>query len=179
MVHADVVLFEPDAWKLVKFILFTQAIRRTNFDACGTSLCASSGSSRRSISRGKIIDAARHLGLTAPAVTLQLQHVEEAVGVDLFERASSGLRPTDAGRAFIKAARAVDECLRALSDEIDAIKGVRKGGLVVGAVSTAKYFAPRIIAAFKQAFPDIELKLLVGNRARSSPSLEYAGLTSP
>ena len=32
-------------------------------------------------------------------------------------------------------------------------------------VSTAKYFAPRVLAAFSRAHPGIELRLVVGNRA--------------
>lgn len=125
---------------------------------------------------GKIVNAGKALGLTGPAVTLQLKQVEEAVGMELFERASSGLYATDAGRAFVKASRAVDERLRALSDELDAIKGVRRGSLIVGAVSTAKYFAPRIIAGFMKAFPGVELKLLVGNRAQTIAKLEENAL---
>jgi DNA-binding transcriptional LysR family regulator len=121
---------------------------------------------------GKIISAAKRLGLTAPAVTLQLQQAEEEVGIQLFERSVHGMRPTDAGLAFIRAGQFVDERLRLLQEEIDAVRGVRKGRLVVGAVSTAKYFAPQIIAAFKREFPDIDLKLVVGNRAETIAKLK-------
>lgn len=123
-------------------------------------------------SEGKIINAAKALGLTGPAVTLQLQQVEEEAGIQLFERASQGMRPTDAGFAFIEAAHAIDERLRLLQEEIDAIKGIRKGHLIVGAVSTAKYFAPQIIAGFKREFPDIELRLVIGNRAETIAKLK-------
>ncbi|TIU76833.1 MAG: LysR family transcriptional regulator, partial [Mesorhizobium sp.] len=74
-------------------------------------------------SEGKIINAAKALGLTGPAVTLQLQQVEAEAAIQLFERAPQGMRPTDAGLAFIEAAHAIDERLRLLQEEIDAVKG--------------------------------------------------------
>jgi len=125
---------------------------------------------------GKIINAAKVLGLTGPALTLQLQQAEEEVGAKLFERSAGGMRPTDAGLAFIEAAHAIEERLRVLQEDIDAIKGVRKGRLVVGAVSTAKYFAPQVIAGFKREFPDIELKLVIGNRAETIAKFEEHSL---
>ncbi|MBE1207546.1 LysR family transcriptional regulator [Aminobacter carboxidus] len=121
---------------------------------------------------GKIVSAAKALGLTGPAVTLQLQQVEEAIGIQLFERSAHGMRPTDAGLVFIKAAHAVDETMRLLQEEIDAVKGVRKGHLIIGAVSTAKYFAPQIIAGFKKEYPNIDLKLVIGNRAETIAKLK-------
>src|SRR5262245_48654755 len=80
---------------------------------------------------GKIVNAAKMLRLTGPAVTLQLQQAEAEIGIKLFERAADRMRPTDAGLAFIEAAQAIDERLRVLREEIDAIKGLRRGRLVV------------------------------------------------
>ncbi len=39
------------------------------------------------------------------------------------------------------------------------------GSIVVGVVSTAKYYAPMALGAFRRTHPDIELKLVVGNRS--------------
>ncbi|MCQ0986516.1 LysR family transcriptional regulator [Jiella marina] len=119
----------------------------------------------QAISRlGTIAAAAREVGLTAPAVTLQVKQLEDDVGLALFDRTSEGMRLTVAGTAVLDAANAVETTLKALSDEIDAIKGVRSGTIKLGVVSTAKYFAPRLIAAFLDEYPDIEIKLRVGNR---------------
>lgn len=115
---------------------------------------------------GKISDAARKLGLTAPAVTLQLQQVEDAAGMLLFDRTSEGVKITAAGRAFVEAAGAVDEILSQLEDNIDSIKGVRVGRLRLAIVSTAKYFAPFLIAGFAKIHPEIEVEFEIGNRSR-------------
>ncbi len=86
-------------------------------------------------------------------------------GMALFDRTSTGMRPTDAGRVVIEAALAIEERLRVLSDEVRALSSGRKGRLRLGVVSTAKYFAPSIIAAFQREFVDVEMTLLVGNRS--------------
>ena len=121
---------------------------------------------------GKISLAASDLGLTPPAVTLQLQQLEHETGLTLFDRTPFGMRPTAAGLAMLDAAQSIEERLRVLSDEIDAIKGLRRGSLRLGVVSTAKYFAPRLIAGFLQQFSGIEMKLTVGNRAETIESLK-------
>jgi DNA-binding transcriptional LysR family regulator len=114
---------------------------------------------------GTIAAAARTLALTAPAVTLQIKQVEEDLGLMLFDRTSEGMHLREAGYAVLRAANAIETVLRGLADEIDAIKGLRHGSIRLGVVSTAKYFAPNVIAAFRKAHPDIEIRLVVGNRS--------------
>jgi DNA-binding transcriptional LysR family regulator len=68
--------------------------------------------------------------------------------------------------------RSIDERMRLLGDQIDALKGLRAGSMRLGVVSTAKYFAPRLMAAFAREHPDIALQLVVGNRADTIASLK-------
>jgi DNA-binding transcriptional LysR family regulator len=119
------------------------------------------------LAQGKIVSAANTLGLTAPAVTIQLKQAEEEVGLALFDRTQEGMRPTAAGLAVVEAAQAIEERLRVLEDQLDAIKGVRAGSLRLGVVSTAKYFAPRLMAGFMKEYPAIDMRLVVGNRAET------------
>lgn len=121
---------------------------------------------------GKINLAAREIGLTAPAVTLQVQQAEEAAGTPLFNRTSEGMRATDAGRAFVAASRDVEQRLSLLNDELAAIRGAGRGSLRLGAVSTAKYFVPRLMAAFVAEHSGIAMRLSVGNRATIIASLQ-------
>lgn len=120
----------------------------------------------------KIVVAAKQLGLTASAVTLQIKEVEKELGLALFDRTNDGVHPTSAGLAVVEAARAIEARLRELADDIDAIKGLRKGALRLGVVSTAKYFAPRMMAAFMKLYPGLEMQLSVGNRADIIRALE-------
>jgi DNA-binding transcriptional LysR family regulator len=120
---------------------------------------------------GKISSAAKGLGLTGPAVTLQLQQLEEEIGLLLFDRTPAGMRPTVAGRAVLDAAHSVQERLRTLDEVLTEFKGGRRGTLRLGAVSTAKYFAPRLIAGFKKSHPEIQIELFIGNRAETIEAL--------
>ncbi len=115
---------------------------------------------------GKISIASQNLGLTAPAVTLQLKQVEEASGLLLFERSSGGMRTTAAGNAYVEAAGAIEGILLQLEDKIDAIKGGKSGRVRLGIVSTAKYFAPKLVVGFADSHPEVEIIMTVGNRKR-------------
>ena len=114
---------------------------------------------------GQINLAAREIGLTPPAVTLQMQQAEAMVGTPLFERTSEGFRATDAGRAVIAAANDIERRVATLEDDIVAIRGAGLGRLRLGAVSTAKYFVPRLMAGFAEERPGISVSLTIGNRA--------------
>ncbi len=121
---------------------------------------------------GKISSAANRLGLTGPAVTLQLRQLENECGIALFDRTSAGLRPTAAGEVALETARAIEEQLRIFNDEIATISGAMKGSLKLGVVSTAKYFAPGLIAVFLKRRPEIGIDLMVGNRAETISALK-------
>jgi LysR family transcriptional regulator, low CO2-responsive transcriptional regulator len=125
---------------------------------------------------GKISAAAKVVGLTAPAVTLQLQQLEAEVRTSLFDRTPDGMWPTAAGLAVLDAARAIDERLRLLEDEVGAITTGKAGNLKLGVVSTAKYFAPRLIAAFLKEYPGVQVDLHVGNRASTIEALKSHAL---
>ncbi|TPG22302.1 LysR family transcriptional regulator [Sphingomonas koreensis] len=114
---------------------------------------------------GKINRAARDLGLTPSAVTLQIQQAENEAGDPLFDRTRDGFRATDAGLAVIAAAQAIEGRLVQLTDELIAVRGAGRGILRLGVVSTAKYFAPALAAAFMVEYSGIEVRLLIGNRA--------------
>jgi len=112
----------------------------------------------------KIATAAAELGLTGPAVTLQLQQLERETGFNLFDRTTKGLRPTEAGEIMLETAAQISSMLSACEGRLAALHGLEKGRLSVGVVSTAKYFVPSQIAAFSRLHPGVAVQLRVGNR---------------
>ncbi len=124
------------------------------------------------VSAGTVSGAAKILHVTPPAVSLQLKQFEELTGIKLLERNSSGLKPTQAGQEILDTSRRIESLLSGCSDGLDAIKGMTKGSVRVGVISTAKYFAPRALAAFKTKHPEIEMNLQVGNRKETVAALE-------
>lgn len=121
---------------------------------------------------GQVNLAAREIGLTPPAVTLQIQQAEALVGMALFDRNPDGFQATDAGRAVIAAAGDIGLRLSRLEDDIAAIRGAGLGRLRLGAVSTAKYFVPRLMAGFAEERPGITISLSIGNRAAIIEALD-------
>ncbi|WP_183394015.1 LysR family transcriptional regulator [Hansschlegelia beijingensis] len=114
---------------------------------------------------GAVSAAARRLNVTPPAVTMQVQLLEAAVGLPLIDRTGERFRPTDAGRELVEAAARIEIALRECVGALEAMKGLEGGRVSVAIVSTAKYFAPMALGAFARAHPGIDLSLSVGNRA--------------
>jgi DNA-binding transcriptional LysR family regulator len=109
--------------------------------------------------------AGQALHLTQPAVSMQVRQLEHFAGVPLFERTGRRLQLTDAGQELLVHARAVLRALEDADEAFAAMKGLRGGRVRLAVVSTAKYFAPRLIARFAQAHPGVTVRLQVDNRA--------------
>jgi len=119
--------------------------------------------------------AAQLLSVTPPAVTQQLHLLEDTLGgVPLFERTATGARPTEAGREVLAALERIEAALSDCAMAIHALQGMDGGRVAVGVISTAKYFAPFALAAFQRSHPNVELRVLVGNRSATIAALAGA-----
>jgi DNA-binding transcriptional LysR family regulator len=108
--------------------------------------------------------AARELHLTQPAVSQQIKLLEQEVGMPLFEQIGRKVQLTPAGAELLGFANQAMELLRAAGESLNAMRGLKRGVLKLGAVSTAKYFAPSLLSAFTPAYPEVTIKFTVGNR---------------
>src|SRR5579864_8893883 len=108
--------------------------------------------------------AARELHLTQPAVSQQVKLLEQAVGLPLFEKIGRRVQLAPAGAELLHYANQTIELLREAGEALAALRGLRRGVLKLGAVSTAKYFAPSLLSAFTPAYPEVTIKFGVGNR---------------
>ncbi len=120
---------------------------------------------------GSLVQAAVALNLTPAALTARVKGLEDAVALKLFDRTASGMRLTKAGEAALEASRGVERAIRDFTDAMVALSTGEGGRLSVGATSTAKYFAPRLIAAFVASRPKVDLRFLIGNRDATIESL--------
>ncbi len=120
---------------------------------------------------GSVTAAAQRLHVTPPAVSLQLKLLEEHAGIALLERTPEGLRLTAAGQVVLDAIHQIEGVLKACALSLEEMKGVSGGSVRVGVVSTAKYFAPRALAAFMKEHPEIDIRLQVGNRNETVEAL--------
>lgn len=125
------------------------------------------------IRTGSVTRAATDLHVTPPAVTMQLQQLQELVGLPLLERHGAETVATDAGREVLTAVERIEAALADCVAMLSSLSGAEKGTVSIGVVSTAKYFAPQALAAFRQLYPGISLRLTVGNRAEILNGLQH------
>ena len=91
--------------------------------------------------------ASEELYLTQPAVSTQIKQLESEVGTPLFERLGKKIYLTEAGREMYEFSRSIAQKFSDVSTALDEMKGIKRGHLNIAVTSTAKYFAPYLIAA--------------------------------
>jgi len=108
--------------------------------------------------------AAREVHLTHPAVSMQLKQLEELWGLALLERRGNGIQLTEFGVEMTTQAEDLLEKVRAMTELAAGWRGERRGKVRLGVVTTAKYFAPALLARFLKSRPGIDFRLSVHNR---------------
>lgn len=113
---------------------------------------------------GSFSRAAERLGISQPAVSIQVRELENRVGASLFHRMRKGLERTDTGHTVF----AYTQRLFALVDEMNAAVGdigeLRAGRLSIGASTTpGEYILPWVIGRFQRLHPAIEVSLSISN----------------
>jgi len=110
--------------------------------------------------------AAEELHLSQPGVSMQVKQLDEMAGMPLIEQIGKKIFLTEAGEAIYKCCQNVAQNIAELDESLARMKGLDKGELKISAVSTTKYFAPRLLAAFSQRHPHLKVRLDVGNREK-------------
>ena len=108
--------------------------------------------------------AARELHLTQPAVSQQVKLLEDEVGLPLFEKIGRQIQLAPAGTELLHYATQTLELMREAGEALAAMRGLKRGVLKLATVSTAKYFAPSLLSAFRPAYPEVTIQFDVGNR---------------
>jgi DNA-binding transcriptional LysR family regulator len=115
---------------------------------------------------GSFTRAAEELFLTQPTVSMQIKKLTDAMGLPLFEHIGRSVEPTEAGVELYDACRRIFEILANLEMKIADLKGLKRGRLRLGVVTTAQYLAPEVLGEFSRIYPGIDLALEVANRHR-------------
>ena len=108
--------------------------------------------------------AAEEAHVTPSAFSIQIKQLSEGLGLPLHEQAGKRLFLTEAGRAVAAASRDMLERLDHLGMELAEMQGLKRGCVRVAMITTAKYFATRLIGDFCRAYPEAEFVLEVVNR---------------
>jgi len=110
---------------------------------------------------GHITRAAERLGMQQPPLSQRIKAIERELDVQLFRRRPRGVELTDAGRAFLEHARAMLAHLDQTFETTRRTARGEQGRLCVGVTPTGPFhpFVPRVIRAFREAFPLVSLTL--------------------
>ena len=124
----------------------------------------------RSITR-----AAEELFLSQPALTKYLQNIEQKLGFKLFSRSGHGVIPTWECETIIARAREISALENRLQGDIINMKNEHTGRLRVALpIFRGPHIVPRIIPAFHERYPNVELKI-IESAAQSFEGLLLSG----
>ncbi|MBU2761757.1 LysR family transcriptional regulator [Acidithiobacillus sulfurivorans] len=108
--------------------------------------------------------AATELHQTPSALSIQIKQLSETAGEPLYEQMGKKLYLTAAGEAVARAGNDILRRLDALNQELNAQRNLESGTLNLSIISTAEYFAPRLIGTFCKEHAGIEVHLEIANR---------------
>ena len=111
--------------------------------------------------------AAEHLFITQPAVTLQIKALEEDLRVRLFDRGTGRISLTRQGSVLLDYANKIAALVAEAERELGCHAGEVSGELSLGVSTTiAQYVLPRLLLAFLAEHPRVELSLASGNTSQ-------------
>src|SRR5947209_13779437 len=111
--------------------------------------------------------ASEELHVAQSALSHQVRRLEQELGVELLQRTTRSVQPTDAGELVAARARAIIGETEALRGEIDQLRGLQRGHVAIGAMLFGGQLdIPAILAEFTSTFPEIEIGLREGTAQR-------------
>lgn len=104
--------------------------------------------------------AAEKLGISQPALSKQIQHMENDLGVKLFDRNHTPLMLTPAGEHFVRSAREMVFKEDQLRKELNQFKSGDNGRLVIGVTPfRSLYLMPDLIRKVRSRYPGVQVSL--------------------
>lgn len=119
------------------------------------------------VDHGSLSRAARVLHIVQPALTQQVQQLEEELGASLLHRSAQGMQATDAGKIFYQHALAILKQVADAKSAVNQSTDKPSGTVALGIPQSASgALAFPLLTAVRAAYPDIVFQLteeLTGN----------------
>jgi DNA-binding transcriptional LysR family regulator len=113
------------------------------------------------VGAGSLSGAARKLGLSQPTLGRHVEALEQALGVTLFERTLSGLKPTEAALRVYEHVEAARSALAEAQLVAEGTSAALSGSVrITSSTVTCAYILPPLIADLRQTFPQIAIELV-------------------
>src|SRR5258708_464249 len=102
--------------------------------------------------------AADELHVAQSAISHQVRRLEEELGVELLDRTTRSVEPTQAGELVAARARVILAGAAALRDEVDELRGLVRGRVTVGALMFGgELDIPALLGSFTSTYPQVEV----------------------
>ncbi len=135
------------------------------------------------LQQGSFAAAGDRIGLSHSAISVQMQQLENSLGIDLFDRSRRPVTLTVEGARIASIASEV-------LDKLETIKQVASGAETLASIAigfiptTVQNLLPRVLEALRLEFPELKVRVKSGlsgelAAAVSRRELDYALLTSP
>jgi DNA-binding transcriptional LysR family regulator len=112
---------------------------------------------------GSFIAAASLLKTSQPAVTRTVKHVEDVLGIKLFDRSTRSVQITAAGKEFVAVAARMLNDLRITLRSMRELSDQRRGQIIISSImSVANGRLPGLVSAYRLDYPGIELHVRDG-----------------
>jgi DNA-binding transcriptional LysR family regulator len=117
------------------------------------------------VERKSFSQAAERLGVTQPAVSLQVRSLEKRLGRKLLDRSGRRVEPTEAGAALYRSAQRMLQLEEQLVDELQAADGGDLGGTLHVGASTGpgSTVVPVLLCEFQRANPTVAVSLSISD----------------
>ena len=124
------------------------------------------------VESGSLGRAAEMLHVTQPALSRSIKRLEDQLGAPLFERHSKGMQLTAIGETLLPHATLLLREADNAREEIDAMRGLAKGTIRVGAVaSIATLVLPLAVSGVLARWPNLRVQIIEGVWDRLADSL--------
>lgn len=127
--------------------------------------------------RGSFSAAAQALHMTQPAITMQIQALEERFGVKLLLRSTKRLELTEAGRCLLPQARKAVELMREtdalMAKYVENLKGQLK---FAASLTIGEYVLPRLLGPFLLRYPEVSVSMRVMNTSEIVEEIAHHGM---
>jgi DNA-binding transcriptional LysR family regulator len=116
------------------------------------------------VDRRSFSQAAERLGVTQPAVSLQVRSLEKRLGTKLLDRSGRRVEPTEAGQRLYRAAQRMLAAEEQLVQELAGADGEVRGELALGAsTGPGGTVVPVLLCEFQREHPDVTVALSVSD----------------
>jgi len=116
--------------------------------------------------------AAQMLGLTQPAISIQVTALERAYRTDLIQRQGTQLTLTASGEALFALTRQMFTAEAEIEDLLESTEALRRGHLRLGA--DGPHLALDLVALFRRRYPLITLELVLGNATQTLQAVQQS-----